>query len=267
MTVLGLDLNDFDKLYEWVVNGTLIAFRFPSNCNFWSDEAAARGNDYADKLVNYLEGVVESRKANRGNDFISRMLNYSDQHPGEFTNGDLIKIIVTHINGGFHESAFQVLGEGIRLLISTGQYHQLVEDPSKATACVDEILRYHAAAPMGARRANADVTLAGKSIKKDDFVFLNFGAAQRDPKIYENARSFNINRSGVANGDLSFGYGPHVCTGRAQVKLLSSTFFAEVAKSYPKLQIETWPANCSMSLRYQPREDVVLLESLPLKLS
>lgn len=265
--VLGLPPEDFPQLFEWVVGGgALMVFRFPSDRNFWSEENIKRCIECSENLIAYLSAAVETRRAKPSNDFISRLLKYNDEQDAGLTDEELALIPLTHIIGGFHESAFQVLGHGIYQLLSTSQYQQLVEDPSKAAACVDEILRFHAPAPLAARRANTDVTVAGVAIKKDDFVFVNFGAAQRSSMVYENAREFDINRPNKANGDTSFGYGPHKCTGRTQVKLMSTTFFEVLPKLYPNLSFNEWPANGYMTLRNQPRADVTLLESLSLKL-
>lgn len=264
--VLGLPPEDFPQLYDWVVGGALMVFRFPTDRAFWSEENVKRCVDSSEKLIDYFLAAVEKRRSRPSNDFISKLLQYNKEKKAELTDDDLALIPLTHIIGGFHESAFQVLGHGIYQLLSTGQYQQLVDDPTKATACVDEILRFHAPAPLAARRANKDVTVSGVDIKKDDFVFVNFGAAQRDACVYKNPREFDINRPNNANGDTSFGYGPHKCTGRTQVKLMSTIFFEVLARTYPNLGFNEWPENAYMTLRNQPRADVTLLESLSLKL-
>lgn len=265
MDVLGLPPEDFPKLYDWVVNGTLMAFRFPFDHDFWSDENAERSNAAADNLLAYLTDLFAHHKTNPGNNFMSGLLAHANEFK-QFTEHELVQMVINHINGGFHESAFQTLGDGIFQLLLTGQYQQVVDDPSKASAATEEIMRYHPAAPLGARRAVRDVALGGKNIKSGDFVFVSFGGAQRDPKNYKNARVFDINREGGRNGDWTFGFGPHRCTGRDQVKLMTTLFFEELVQRYPNLKVEEWPANLYMTLRYQPRQDVVLLESLPLTL-
>ena len=114
--------------------------------------------------------------------------------------------------------------------------------------------------------AEEDVEVCGQTIKQGQFCLINLASAQRDPKHFENARVFDIRRAGESNGDLTFGWGPHQCTGRPQIRMLATVFFETLTRNYPDLRIPEWPENAYMRLQFQPRRDINLLESLPLAL-
>jgi len=268
MAVLGLPAEDFEKLRDLTLDGILMLVRNPTDHDFWSDEAADKANSAAVELNNYLLEQFAIKRAAPADDMISKLISYSAANPQKgIGEAELIQVVANQMMGGFHESSMAVLADGLYLLLSTGQYKDIVNDQSLIVGAVEEMIRFHAFAPIAPRRAKVDMKIGGQQIKQDDLCLIYLGAAQRDPARYDNAREFDINRSGESNGDLSFGAGAHACPGQPLIRMLAQVFFAEVASLYPGLRLAQWPENHYMSLRYQPRADIVLLESLPLSLS
>ncbi|MBL4605939.1 MAG: cytochrome P450 [Flavobacteriaceae bacterium] len=266
MAVLGVPLDDYEKMREWTYNGVLIMFRMTTDWDFYSDESIARAINASIELEKYFGELLAKKRKEPSDDFISRLLHYQEHSTIKVTDYQLIQITVNHLMGGLHESSIALLADGIHLLISSGQYKDLVDDPTLIQGAVEEILRFHPYAPINLRVANEDVVVAGNTIKKGQFCLINLACAQRDPRKWENARTFDIRREGDDNGDMSFGWGPHQCTGRPQIRMLANVFFETLTKTYPNLRIPEWPENAYMRLQYQPRADINLLESLPLAL-
>ncbi|MBS0205283.1 MAG: cytochrome P450 [Planctomycetes bacterium] len=267
MSVLGMPLEDFPRLREWVLNGILIVFRNATDCDFLSDESIDRANRAIVELEQYCSELFARKKSAPGDDFISRLLDHQSRNPGTISDYQVFQVVTNHLLGGFHESSMALLADGIHLLLSTNTYQDLVADASLVQGAVEEMLRFHPYAPITLRKAKEDVLVGGQTIKRGDLCLVNVGAAQRDPRKFKNGRVFDIRRPGESNGDLTFGWGPHQCTGRPQIRMLANVFFETLTRSYPQLRIPEWPEGCYMRLRYQPRQDIVLLESLPLVLS
>lgn len=266
MMVLGVPLEDFEKMQEWTYNGVLIMFRQTTDWDFYTDKSITRAIHAASELEKYFGELLIKKREEPSDDFIGRLLHYQETSTIKATDYQLVQIIVNHLMGGFHESSMALLSDGIHLLISTGQYKDIVKDPSLVQGAVEEMLRFHPYAPVNLRVANEDVEVEGQTIKKGQFCLINLACAQRDPEKWENARVFDIKRKGESNGDMSFGWGAHQCTGRPQIRMLANVFFETLTKTYPNLRIPEWPENAYMRLRYQPRVDINLLESLPLAL-
>ncbi len=266
MDVLGIPFEDYEKMREWMYNGMLIMYRQIYDWDFYTDVSIARSVKAAGEVEKYFTELLAKKRETPGDDFISRLLHYRATSTVKAEDHQLVHVIVDHLMGGFHESSMALLADGIHLLISTNQYKDLVNDPSLIPGAVEEILRFHPYAPVNLRVANEDVTVAGQNIKKGQFCLINLACAQRDPRHYENARTFDIRRPGESNGDMSFGWGAHQCTGRPQIRMLTNIFFETLTRTYPDLRIPEWPENAYMRLQYQPRIDINLLESLPLAL-
>lgn len=267
MAVLGLPPDDYTMLRDWTLDGILTLVRNPTDHDYWSDANTEKANCAAAELVAYLNGVFLHKEQSPADDLISRLIAH-DRARGEDGMGRdaLVQLVADELMGGFHESSMATLADGLYLLLSSGQYQDLVGDPSLAAAAVEEIIRYHAFAPIAPRKAKVDVEIGGHTIKAGDLLLLYFGAAQRDPARFPDGRRFDIHRTGTDNANLSFGTGGHMCVGQPQIRMLATVFFETVARMYPDLRIAEWPENHYTSLRYQPRGDIVLLESLPLAL-
>jgi cytochrome P450 len=79
-------------------------------------------------------------------------------------------------------------------------------------AAVEEILRLDDPFVSNRRRATQPVTVAGVRIAGGDAVVLNWTAANRDPRVFDDVDRYDPVRNADAN--LVFGVGPHVCPGR-----------------------------------------------------
>ncbi len=123
------------------------------------------------------------------------------------------------------ETAASAMTRGVALLHDTGQQHWLLRDPSHMRGAVREILRVTTPAPLIGRHISADITLAGKTLRRGErvlmLVYVANNAAGRfdirrpaDPSVYQ----------------LWFGAGRHICLGaplaRAEITYLLHTLTA-----------------------------------------
>ena len=62
--------------------------------------------------------------------------------------------------------------------------------------------------------------IADQKIAAGEKVVMYYGAANRDPAVFENPDTLDVARAN-ANKHIAFGYGPHVCLGKrvAQIQL------------------------------------------------
>lgn len=98
---------------------------------------------------------------------------------------------------------------------------RLRHDLALVPALIEEALRLEPPLTVVFRTAARDVMIAGKAIKKGQKVGLFFGAANRDPALFECPYEVDIDRT--HNPHLTFGTGVHRCVGshlaRLQVKV------------------------------------------------
>ncbi len=70
------------------------------------------------------------------------------------------------------------------------------------------------------RTALKDAEIDGQKIAEGEKVMMYYGAANRDPAVFDNPDALDIARAN-ADKHIAFGYGPHVCLGKrvAQIQL------------------------------------------------
>ena len=104
------------------------------------------------------------------------------------------------------------------------QYALLRERPELAKSAVEEILRYHSPVLGFLRTATENADLGGQAIAKGDHLYMLYGAANRDPEVFDDPETFDITRFvGSSKTHLAFGRGPHICIGMALARMEMQT--------------------------------------------
>ena len=95
---------------------------------------------------------------------------------------------------------------------------QLRQDPSLVDSAVEEVLRFDPPAQaINASAAIEPIELAGQRIAAGDSLTVLVGAANRDPRAFDQPDSFLLNRH--PNPHLSFAPGLHQCLGLQLARL------------------------------------------------
>ena len=82
---------------------------------------------------------------------------------------------------------------------------------------VEELLRLHSPVNCLSRRASEDVDLHGQKIRKGDVLMVFFAAANRDPRHFDRADEFRMDRR--PNDHVAFAHGIHFCLGSHLARL------------------------------------------------
>ena len=111
------------------------------------------------------------------------------------------------------ETVVKLLGSSVRILAERPDLQvQLRENPKLAGSFVEECLRMEAPTKVDFRLARKTTTLGGVPIKAGSILMLCLGAANRDPRKFENPNEFQIDRKNVRE-HIAFGRGIHTCAG------------------------------------------------------
>jgi cytochrome P450 len=139
----------------------------------------------------------------------------------EFADHEYSSGLQLLIQGGIGTSA-SAIGAAMRILAEQPDLQARVRaDLGLVPALIEETLRLETPLPLMFRTAVRDVEIAGCPIRAGDKVGLFFGAANRDPDVFERPDEVILDRP--HNRHLSFGAGPHRCIGsnlaRMQVRI------------------------------------------------
>ncbi|TDE58891.1 cytochrome P450 [Nonomuraea mesophila] len=201
------------------------------------------------ELHRYVNELVADRRGSpRRDDLISELL--AAQDGGDVLGHDeLVSTIVLLLVAG-HETTVNLIANGVlALLRNPGRLAALRADPTKASAVVEEILRYDPPVQLTARVAREDLRAGNATVPAGGLVILLLAAAHRDPEANPDPDRFDPARERVRH--LGFGFGPHFCLGAPLARLEGRLALAAFARRVrePELIADPPPYREHLNLR------------------
>ena len=119
----------------------------------------------------------------------------------------------------------------------------MVDQPELWDTAIEELLRFESSVQLNNRKLTADAEFGGVAMKKDDYVWLCIGAANRDPAEFPDPDRIDIGRE--RNKHLAFGSGIHACAGmslgRMEARIALNEFIQRFATIEPTGTAEHHP--------------------------
>lgn len=203
-----------------------------------NSDAVAVTSEYINKVNEYVLGLVRDRRVNPTDDYatIIAQLRKGDEL---FTEREASFMAVGFVLGGLEGTRSATSVGLMELIRRPEQARRLVGDPALAKSAVEEVLRWTTPSKNRLRVATADTQLAGRSIRKGDWVVGWITSANRDPEAFQDPGTFDIART--PNKHLSFGLGTHSCLGRAMARLEMEIMLPMVFERFPDIAMLAEP--------------------------
>ncbi|MBV1933267.1 MAG: cytochrome P450, partial [Parvibaculaceae bacterium] len=109
---------------------------------------------------------------------------------------------------------------------------KLIDNPDLMPNMVHEAIRMVSPVMYMRRTLTKDVEMSGQKIAAGEKVVMYYGAANRDPDIFENPDQFQVEREN-ANKHIAFGLGPHVCLGQRIAMMQLDTAYRKILERFP----------------------------------
>ena len=107
------------------------------------------------------------------------------------------------------------------------------------TVAVDEFLRFESSNQLGNRRAMRDCVVGGVPLPAGTLITLCIGAANRDPAVFDQSDTLQLNRT--PNRHLAFGFGIHQCAGLSLARLEGRVAIGRLLQRFPGYQLTEAP--------------------------
>ena len=101
---------------------------------------------------------------------------------------------------------------------------------------IEELVRVFQSSPHDGRRVQKEVELAGHTFQPGDYVVLGYGAASKDPLVFEDPQAVDLDR--FPNPHVGFGTGPHRCIGSHLARLQIRCAIEEFLKRIPDFTVK-----------------------------
>jgi cytochrome P450 len=188
----------------------------------------------------YFHELTADKRRNPGDDMLSRLTQVTvDRGDGVETGLDDVEItgFATLLGGAGAETVTKLVGNAVVLFWQHPDHWQRVQkDHDKIPRAVEEILRYLPPSQYQGRFSAQERKFDGGTIPAGHPVLLITGAATRDPREFERADEFDIERQpGITIG---FGHGVHSCLGAALARMESRIAIEELGRRWRRLDVD-----------------------------
>lgn len=190
----------------------------------------------------YYYGLVQERRENPQDDMISRLIaaEIPDDH-GILRKLDDIEItgFTLLLGGAGAETVTKLVGSAVvEFARHPEQWQKLLDDRSKVPAAVEELLRYVGPVQYNVRYTLKDVEVPSGTIPAGKAVFLMKGSANRDPRAFTDAETFDIDRDRTQAQNLGLGYGIHSCLGAALARMETALALEHLLDFMPRYEVD-----------------------------
>lgn len=204
-----------------------------------TDAIRASANTAAAEYIAYTKDLIAQKRVNPDGLLISELVRVEDE--GDvLTEDEIVSTTMVLVEAG-HEATVNTLGNGMRAMLRhDGEWQRVVGGEVPAKVAVEEMLRWDSPLHLFERWVLEEgVEIAGQSLKVGDEVAMLFGAAQRDPRRFENPDRFDIGRGDTAH--IGFGGGIHFCVGAPLARQEIEVSVAGLARRFSGLKLAEEP--------------------------
>jgi cytochrome P450 len=222
-SMLGINKDDAETFTGWVRGFLELGLTNPE-----LREESGRA------IFEFMIAQVQDRQENPKDDLISYLLAQEvdgEPVPPPHVVGTCFLLLVAGI-----DTTWSSIGSALWHLAQNPEHRKLlIEKPELIDNAVEELLRAYSPVTM-ARYVAEDTEYAGCPIPEGSKVLMNFPAANRDPRVFENPDVVDLERA--KNPHIAFGVGIHRCAGSNLARMEMKVSIQEWLKRIPDYKLE-----------------------------
>ncbi|WP_232109652.1 cytochrome P450 [Streptomyces buecherae] len=228
--VLGMPTADLPQVRDWA---QILLTRA-------SDAAAAeRAREVKEHAREYFRRLADQRRHQPREDLMSTMVAAVDA--GRIDEEELLALATLMGLNGWHAVCNNTSNMVFALLTHDGLADRLRAEPALVPRAVEELLRWipHKHGVGQPRVATEDVRVGGTLVRKGEFVYVSYVAANWDDQVYPEPDRIDFDRQGPPH--LAFGHGPHFCIGPLLARTEAEILLAALLARWPGLRLAVPP--------------------------
>jgi pimeloyl-[acyl-carrier protein] synthase len=248
--LMGVPLSDRDQLID--LSDGVVGIQRSGKAAV--DDHLVRSAESIVAMEEYFRDLCRDRKSRPGDDLITALVE-AEEAGDRLDEAELISMCATLMIAG-HETTRNLIANGMLTLLRRPDDLRRLQggDEALLASAIEEMLRYESPIQRGWRRIAEDTELHGERLRHGDLLYLMLGAANRDPRIFEQPDDFLIERK--PNRHVAFGLGVHFCVGAPLSRLEARIAFPRLL-ALPSLHLTAQDVEWTASVTHRG------LESLP----
>lgn len=234
--LLGVPASDRAMFKKWAddIIESFSGFSFLDDSG-QGEKGIREGTERLQPLLEYLAEHLAERRRHPREDLLSRLA-LAEIDGDRLTDHEAVNVANIMLVTG-HITTSMVLGNTVLCLDAyPEQAARVREDRSLVPGAIEEALRILPPSTVLTRATNTDAEVAGHRIPKDQLVFLWLGAANRDPRQFDDPGAYNPARE--PNPHFGFGRGIHFCIGAGLARLEAYIALNGLLDRFPVLRAD-----------------------------
>jgi methyl-branched lipid omega-hydroxylase len=188
------------------------------------------------QLTNLMNELAEHRRANPADDLTSALV-HNDVGEDMLAPSDIAPFFILLAVAG-NDTTRTAISHGMNLLTQNPDQRKIWQDDLEGTTgpAVEEIVRVASPVTFMRRTVTHDLTLSGHDLSEGDRMILFYGAANRDPRTFDDPETFDVRRD--PNPHVGFGGpGPHFCLGAHLARREVAVMFRQLLTRFPDIEV------------------------------
>ena len=215
-------------------------------------------NSMVDEMFDYGRFILKDKRENPSDDLLTAIANAEidgEKLSDEFLDGSWLLIIFAG-----NDTTRNTMSGGIKLLHENQtQKDLLMQNQDLIPNFINETVRCVSPVIHMRRTTLEETEINGQRIGAHEKVALWYGAANRDPAIFENPDEFNILRKN-ADKHLAFGIGRPTCLGKPVALMQLQEFYSQFLSRFQDFEMNgEW--------KVAPNNFVHAIQEMPIKFS
>lgn len=240
--VLGVPEDDANDFRRWSESAVKVMELTPTRAGLTE---AARSVSAMVALQRYFAKQFAQGGLKGSGTVLGRLLEHNTD--GSLTDRQLW-LIAIHLLIAGNETTTNLLGGMFDTLAhQPDQYDLIRANPGLIPIAVEEQLRITTPLQNLYRYTRADYQIGGITIPAGSRVLLSFGAANRDPAVFDEPDEYRADRNPRTH--VAFGYGPHMCIGAPLARMEAQAVLRQLVTHVSRLSPNgstTWSIHSSL---------------------
>ncbi|WP_260751019.1 cytochrome P450 [Mycobacterium sp. SMC-8] len=240
--ILGIPDTDISDFRRWSEDSVRLIDFTPTIKGVLNTGRSLRA---AAALRRYFLDHLATGDLKGSNTVLGRLLEHSTD--GSLTDDQLFYIAILLLIAG-NETTTNLIGGLIDTLArEPDQYSRIRAQPELIPMAIEEQLRYTSPIQNLYRYTRAPYEVGEVTIPSGSRVLLSFGAANRDPLVFDDPDTYRVDRNPRMH--VAFGYGAHMCLGAPLARMEAHAVLRELVNRVSRISPAgptSWSTNSSL---------------------
>ena len=223
--ILGIPIDDIHKFKRWA----------DASVEQMCSEDPHSYDEELKQLEGYLLNLILMKRNQAEEDTLLSRISHAKIGKDYLSNDEAVKLTIQIFVAGNETTTSLISNLFWRMMTIDNLWERFVDDEIDINDAITESLRYDPPLLGLFKTTSKEVNINGNIIPKKTKVMMHYGAANRDPEVFNNPNIFDINRDG--SKVISFSVGIHICLGRELAKLETRVALNAIKNRFPNIRL------------------------------